>query len=142
MKKKKVKKPVKKAKKKAPAKSKKIAKKPAVKKAVKTKAGKKAVPQKNEAKKKTSIPKGASLKEVGIVTHYFSKVEAAVIKLTKGELSVGDTIFIKGHTSDFKEKVESMQLEHTPITTAEKGQEIGLKVKSKVREHDVIYKLI
>lgn len=115
-----VKKPVKKTKKKI------AAKKPAVK----------------SKKKTSSIPKGASLEEVGVITHYFPKVDAAVVKLTKGVISIGDNIVIKGHTSDFKEKVTSIQLDHAPIQNAEQGMEIGLKVKSKVREHDVIYKII
>jgi len=91
---------------------------------------------------KTSIPAGASLEEIGVVTHYFPHVEAAVVKLTKGALSTGDTIIIKGHTSDFKEKVDSMQLDHDPLTNASRGQEIGLRVKAKVREHDVVYKIV
>jgi len=115
-----VRKPVKKAKKKT------AVKRPAVK----------------SRKKTSSIPKGASLEEVGVITHYFPKVDAAVVKLTKGALSIGDRIVIKGHTSDFKEKVGSIQLDHVPIQNAEKGMEIGLKVKSKVREHDVVYKII
>jgi len=125
-----VKKPVKKAKKIA-------VKKPAAKAKKKTAAAKK-----QPAKKALSIPSGASLEEVGIITHYFPKVYAAVVKLTKGSLSVGDKIVIKGHTSDFKEKVESIQLDHAPIQKAEQGAEIGLKVKSKVREHDVVYKIL
>ena len=64
------------------------------------------------------------------------------MKLTKSGLTVGDKIVIKGHTSDFKEKVASIQLDHAPIENAEQGMEIGLKVKSKVREHDVVYKII
>jgi len=126
-----VKKPVKKAKKMV------VAKKPVAK--VKKKI---ATAKKQPAKKTLSIPSGASLEEAGIITHYFPKVDAAVVKLTKGNLSVGDKIVIKGHTSDFKEKVESIQLDHTPIQKAEQGAEIGLKVKSKVREHDVVYKII
>jgi len=90
----------------------------------------------------SSIPAGVSLEEVGEVTHYFPHVEAAVIKLTKGVLSVGDKVIVKGHTTDFQEKIDSMQLDHVPITSATIGQEIGLKVKSKVREHDVVYKLV
>jgi len=126
-----VKKPVKKAKKKA------AAKKPAV------KSKKKIVKAKKQpAKKASSIPNGASLEEIGVITHYFPKVDAAVVKLTKSSLSVGDKIVIKGHTSDFKEKVESIQLDHSPIQNAEQGMEIGLKVKAKVREHDVVYKII
>jgi len=126
-----VKKPAKKAKKKA------AAKKPVTKVKKKT-----ATTKKQPAKKALSIPSGASLEEVGIITHYFPKVDAAVVKLTKGSLSVGDKIVIKGHTSDFKEKVESIQLDHVSIQKAEQGAEIGLKVKSKVREHDVVYKII
>ncbi len=126
-----VKRPVKKAKKKT------VAKKSAA------KTVKKAVgANKKPAKKASSIPSGASLEEAGIITHYFPKVEAAVVKLTKSALSVGDSIVIKGHTSDFKEKVLSIQLDHAPIQNAKKGMEIGLKVKSKVREHDVVYKII
>jgi len=95
-----------------------------------------------KAAKKTSIPVDVSLEEVGAVTHYFSHVEAAVIKLTKGPLSLGDRIVIKGHSTDFKEKIDSLQMDRVPITTAHIGQEIGLKVKKKVREHDVVYKII
>lgn len=97
---------------------------------------------KKRVSKTTSIPAGASLEEVGVVTHYFPHVEAAVVKMTKGSLSVGDTIIIKGHTSDFKEKVGSIQIDRVPITKASVGQEIGLKVKSKVRERDVVYKIV
>jgi translation elongation factor EF-1alpha len=98
--------------------------------------------KKKSVKKTSSIPSDASLEEAGIITHFFPKVDAAVVKLTKGAISVGDTIVIKGHTSDFKEKVQSIQLDHVPIQDAEKGMEIGLKVKAKVREHDVVYKVV
>lgn len=137
-KKKAVKKGVKKAKKKI------AAKKKAVKRPKKTAgAGKKKAASKAKAvKKKSSLPEGASLEEAGIITHYFPKVDAAVVKLTKAGLSVGDRIFIKGHTSDFVETVESIQLDHIVIQNSEVGQEIGLKVKSKVREHDVVYRII
>ena len=130
---------MKKKKAKKPAKVKKTAAKPK-KKVAKKKAAR--TVKKQHAQKPSSIPAGASLEEVGVVTHYFPKVDAAVVKLTKGILSLGDTIFIKGHTSDFKEKVESMQLDHTPIEKGEQGMEIGLKVKAKVREHDIVYKLL
>lgn len=96
----------------------------------------------SKAKSKTSIPPGASLEEIGAVTHYFPRVEAAVVKLTKGSLSLGDTIIIKGHTTDFKEKVDSIQLDHVPVDAAAVGKEVGLRVKSKVRDHDVVYKIV
>ncbi len=91
---------------------------------------------------RSSIPAGASLEDIGAVTHYFPRVDAAVVKMTRGSLSIGDTIIIKGHTTDFKEKVDSIQLDHAPLTKASAGQEIGLKVKAKVREHDVVYKIV
>jgi len=78
---------------------------------------------------------------IGEVTHYFAHVKAAVIKLKKDTLSVGDTIYIKGHTSDFEQKIKSMQVNHKPIEKAEKGHEIGLKVGAKVRHGDKVYKV-
>lgn len=76
---------------------------------------------------------------IGIVTHYFPKVRAAVIKL-KAPLAAGDTIKIKGHTTDFTQKITSMQIDHVPLNSAKKGQEIGLLVNSRVRQNDAVYK--
>lgn len=76
---------------------------------------------------------------VGLVTHYFPHVNAAVIKL-KTPLSVGDKIRIKGHTTDFIQSINSMQIDRVPINAAKKGQEIGLLVDSRVRQHDIAYK--
>ena len=79
-------------------------------------------------------------KKVGEVTHYWGKIRVAGIKLT-GTLSVGDAIRIKGTTTIFEQTVGSMEIEHENIETAKKGQEIGLKVKEKVRRGDTVYKL-
>lgn len=79
--------------------------------------------------------------EIGRVTHYFGKIGVAAIEITQGSLSVGDTIHIKGHTSDFTQKVDSMQLDNQPVTTATAGQAIGIKVKEHARQHDVVYKV-
>ena len=89
-------------------------------------------------KKRTEAELG---EPIGEITHYFQHVKAAVIKLKKDTLSNSDTIYIKGHTTDFEQKVKSMQANHTPIEKASKGQEIGLKVKSKVRHGDKVYKV-
>ncbi|MBM3244158.1 MAG: translation elongation factor-like protein, partial [Candidatus Omnitrophica bacterium] len=64
-------------------------------------------------------------KPIGIVTHYFPHVQAAVIKL-KAPLSVGEKIKIKGHTTDFTQVITSMQIDRVDIATAKPGQEIGL----------------
>jgi putative protease len=77
--------------------------------------------------------------EVGRVTHFFPKISVAVIELTK-PLSVGDTILIKGPTTDFEQVVESMQIEHKNVQQAKAGQSIGLKVAERVREKDMVYK--
>ena len=78
---------------------------------------------------------------VGEITHFFPHVKAAVIKLKKNTLGVGDTIYVKGHTSDFEQKIKSMQINHEPVEKASKGQEVGVKVKCKVRHGDKVYKL-
>jgi len=79
--------------------------------------------------------------EIGMVTHYFSKVSVAVIEITAGSLKVGDTIHIKGHTSDFTQQVESLQQEHQAIPQAGKGSSVGLKVKQLVHDHDRVFKV-
>ena len=81
------------------------------------------------------------LEEVGKVTHYFTKIEVAVVDLT-APLSAGDRIAIKGATTDLEQTVESIQIEHEDVTTAKAGQSIGLKVKERVRENDVVYKIV
>lgn len=77
--------------------------------------------------------------EIGKITHFFSKIGVAVIELKK-PLKVGDTIAIKGPTTDFEQKVDSMQIEHENVKEAKAGQSIGLKVTERVRETDAVYK--
>jgi putative protease len=77
--------------------------------------------------------------EIGRITHFFSKISVAVIELQK-PLKVGDTIAIKGPTTDFEQPVDSMQIEHKDVQKAEAGQSIGLKVAQRVRETDIVYK--
>ena len=79
-------------------------------------------------------------KEVGAVTRYFSGISVAGITLTD-TLCEGDTIHVVGHTTDFTQEVHSMQLENEPITEAQAGQEIGLKVCDRVRARDRVYKV-
>ena len=78
---------------------------------------------------------------VGFVTHYFGHLSVAAVRLDSGSLRVGDTIRILGHTSDFRQRVESMQVEHQPVTEAGKRQEIGIKVTQHARENDDVYKV-
>lgn len=80
--------------------------------------------------------------QVGKVTHYFAKIGVAVIEVTEGSIKVGDEIRIKGHTTDFKQKVVSMQIEQDKIEIAEPGQSIGMKMNEPVRANDAVYKEI
>jgi putative protease len=80
--------------------------------------------------------------KVGEVIKFFSKASVAAIKLTEGTLKVGDRIKIKGHTTDFEDQIQSMQIENQPVEKAEAGHLIGIKVKDRVREKDVIWKIV
>lgn len=77
--------------------------------------------------------------EIGRITHFFSKISVAVIELKK-PLKIGDTIAVKGPTTDFEQPVDSMQIEHKDVQKAEAGQSIGLRVAQRVRETDIVYK--
>jgi putative protease len=78
---------------------------------------------------------------IGVVTHYYGHLSVAAIRIESGSLRVGDTIRILGHTSDFRQRVVSMQIEHESVTEAGKRQEIGIKVTQHAREHDDVYKV-
>lgn len=78
--------------------------------------------------------------EVGVVEQFFSHPVVAAIKVT-GNINVGDTIRIKGHTTDLVQSVESMEVDHVKVQTAKSGDEIGIEVKERVRQHDVVYRV-
>lgn len=80
--------------------------------------------------------------KIGSVFTYFSKIGVAAVRLTDGGMSVGDTISIEGHTTNFTQNVDSIQMDHGPVESAKKGDEVGIKVTEKVRNHDVVYRLI
>ena len=79
--------------------------------------------------------------EIGYVSKYFGQISVAAIEITGGKLSVGDTIHIKGHTTDMNVDVGSIQIEHESVDSAIKGDSIGLKVSGKVRRKDKVFKL-
>ncbi len=83
----------------------------------------------------------AEEKLVGRVTHYFTKISVAVVELAD-TLKVGDEIIIRGATTNLRQKVESMQIMHKPVTEAKPGQSVGLKVVDRVREGDKVYKIV
>ncbi len=122
---------------------KKVAKKVAVKK--KTRAKAKAGPKASRvtARAPAPIPKPAAppgTERIGVVTHYFSHLSVAIVQLETGSVREGDVVHIKGHTSDFTQRVESMEIDHVHVSEVRPGQSFGLRVKEHAREHDVVYK--
>jgi len=89
-------------------------------------------------KKRTDSELGPS---IGEITHYFPHVKAGVIKIGKGTLALGDTIYIKGKTTSFEQKIKSMQINHVVVEKAAKGQEVGIKVRGRVRKGDQVHKI-
>ena len=79
--------------------------------------------------------------EVGKVSNFFAKINVAAIKVTDGVIKVGDTLHFKGQTSDFQDTVSRMEVEGQSVDEAKPGDEIGIKVKERVREHDSVYKV-
>ena len=80
-------------------------------------------------------------KLIGKITHFFGHVNVGIIELSD-VLKVGDTVHIKGHTSDFTQKVTSMQIEHADVNEAKAGDAAGIKIEQKVHEHDSVYKVM
>lgn len=78
-------------------------------------------------------------KKVGCVTHYFNNIHVATVRITDGEIHVGDVIHIDGNSSDFTVKVKSMQLDHQPIDVAHIGDIVGIQVGENARENDTVY---
>lgn len=80
------------------------------------------------------------MERVGLVTHYYNHLSVAIVRLDAGGLRVGDVIHIKGHTSDFSQPVDSLEIDHAHVNEVRPGQSFGLRVKEHAREHDVVYK--
>jgi ATP-dependent 26S proteasome regulatory subunit len=78
---------------------------------------------------------------IGTITHYYSHLSVAVAQINKGTLRTGDSIHIKGHTTDITQTVDSMEFEHQHVEQVGAGQSVGIKVKDHVREHDIVYRV-
>jgi len=80
--------------------------------------------------------------EVGKVADYFSHIDVVAIEVTAEGIKVGDTLHFLGHTTDFTQKITSMQVEHQAVEEAPVGSNVGIKVKERVRSHDKVLKVI
>lgn len=79
--------------------------------------------------------------EVGKVNKFFDKIGVGMIQVTSGELAIGDTIHIKGNSTDLTAIIGSMQVQRQPVQTAKTGDEAGIKLESKVRPNDKVFKV-
>ena len=80
--------------------------------------------------------------KVGVVKNFFAKLGVAAIEVTEEEFQVGDVLWFKGYTTEFKQEVESIHEERQEISRAVKGQLVGVQVKERVREKDIVYKVV
>ncbi|MFP4005710.1 MAG: translation elongation factor-like protein [Candidatus Hadarchaeia archaeon] len=78
--------------------------------------------------------------KIGEITHYFTEIEVGVIELS-GKLEVGDKISIEGATTNFEQKIKSMEIDQEKVEEAGPDEAVGIKVKERVREGDQVYKL-
>ena len=78
---------------------------------------------------------------IGSVIKFFDKTSVAAIKLDFGDLSIGDTIRVKGHETDFTQKIEAMEFDHHPVEKASRGQFTGIHVSKPAKPFDLVYKI-
>lgn len=76
---------------------------------------------------------------MGKIIHYYDKIGVGVVRL-EGELGAGDTVHVKGKTSDFEQTVESMQVDRKNVDSGKKGEEVAVKFNEKAHEGDIVYK--
>src|SRR5947199_5976281 len=81
-------------------------------------------------------------KKVGEVFHFYGKIGVAAIRLTDDGIAIGDTVQIQGPSTNLEQTVETLQIEHADVPRADPGQEVGMKVRDRVREKDFVYKLL
>lgn len=80
--------------------------------------------------------------EVGKVSIFFAKPSVAAVEITSGTIAIGDTIKIIGATTNFEQKIESMEIDRKPVPSASSGQSVGIKVRERVRPHDKVFKVV
>ncbi len=79
---------------------------------------------------------------VGTVVHFFKGPSVAIVRLSEGELAVGDRVRFRGHTTDFTEQITSMEVNHQKVEHARAGEEVAIQVADRTRQHDQVFKVI
>jgi putative protease len=80
-------------------------------------------------------------RKIGVVRHYYGHAGAAIVEIEQGELRVGDTLHFRGHTTDFYQRIERIEVEHRTTEVARTGETVGVQVSRVVREHDEVFLL-
>lgn len=80
-------------------------------------------------------------RKIGEVVKFFAKPSVAAVQIIEGELQVGDSIKFSGHTTEFVDVVESMEVNNASVQKAAAGDIIGLKVSDRVRPGDEAFKI-
>ena len=80
--------------------------------------------------------------KLGVIAHYFNHIGVGIIKIEQGTLQIGDTIRIKGNTTDLTQTVDSMQIEHLIVQQSAAGTQVGVKLQGPVRQNDTVFKVI
>jgi translation elongation factor EF-1alpha len=83
-----------------------------------------------------------SEKKVGEVVKFFAKPLVAAVHITEGELQIGDSIKFSGHTTEFTDVIQSMEVNNQSVQKAVAGDSVGLKVSDRVRTGDEVFKVI
>jgi translation initiation factor IF-2 len=78
---------------------------------------------------------------IGTVVHYFKGPSVAVVRMTEGELAVGDRLRFHGHTTEFTEQVTSMEVNHQKVQRARAGEEVAIQIVDRARPHDQVFKV-
>ncbi|MFP8879402.1 MAG: hypothetical protein VCE43_07990 [Myxococcota bacterium] len=84
---------------------------------------------------------GSSADEIGVVLHYYPRVGAAIISVSRGTLQTGDMLHFRGHTTDFYQPVDRMEVDHQPVEVVSAGQTVGVHVNRRVREGDLVMRV-
>lgn len=76
------------------------------------------------------------------MTHFFKGPSVAVVKVVEGHIAVGDNVRFLGHTSDFNERITSMEVDHQKVERADAGDEVAIQVIARARPHDQVFRVV
>jgi translation initiation factor IF-2 len=85
------------------------------------------------------MPELTDKEAVAVVKEYFRKPGVAAVEVIRGRVRIGDKVRFRGHTTDFTQEIESMQIDHQEITEAGEGDFVGILVNDRVRENDSMF---